>query len=91
MKHGSLLKFWFPGALAQLGERLHGMQEVVSSNLIGSIEFETANLTNVGFAVFRLVLKDDTHLTLGTVKTQAIAMFLLIDQNPILVPFRFLL
>ncbi len=25
------------GALAQLGERLHGMQEVVSSNLIGSI------------------------------------------------------
>ncbi len=26
-----------PGAVAQLGERLHGMQEVVSSNLIGSI------------------------------------------------------
>ncbi len=25
------------GAIAQLGERLHGMQEVVSSNLIGSI------------------------------------------------------
>ena len=25
------------GALAQLGERLHGMQEVVSSTLIGSI------------------------------------------------------
>jgi hypothetical protein len=25
------------GAVAQLGERLHGMQEVVSSNLIGSI------------------------------------------------------
>ncbi len=25
------------GALAQLGERLHGMQEVVSSILIGSI------------------------------------------------------
>jgi hypothetical protein len=24
------------GAIAQLGERLHGMQEVVSSNLIGS-------------------------------------------------------
>ena len=24
------------GAVAQLGERLHGMQEVVSSNLIGS-------------------------------------------------------
>ena len=27
------------GALAQLGERLHGMQEVVSSNLIGSISY----------------------------------------------------
>ena len=27
------------GAIAQLGERLHGMQEVVSSNLIGSIFF----------------------------------------------------
>jgi hypothetical protein len=26
-----------PGAVAQLGERLHGMQEVVSSTLIGSI------------------------------------------------------
>ncbi len=25
------------GAVAQLGERLHGMQEVVSSNLISSI------------------------------------------------------
>ncbi len=25
------------GAVAQLGERLHGMQEVVSSTLIGSI------------------------------------------------------
>ncbi len=25
------------GALAQLGERLHGMQEVVGSNPIGSI------------------------------------------------------
>ena len=31
---GNVLQF---GALAQLGERLHGMQEVVSSNLIGSI------------------------------------------------------
>ena len=30
---GTILGF---GALAQLGERLHGMQEVVSSNLIGS-------------------------------------------------------
>ena len=27
------------GALAQLGERLHGMQEVVSSILIGSISY----------------------------------------------------
>ena len=26
----------YSGAIAQLGERLHGMQEVVSSNLIGS-------------------------------------------------------
>ena len=26
-----------PGAVAQLGERLHGMQEVESSNLFGSI------------------------------------------------------
>ena len=26
------------GAIAQLGERLHGMQEVASSNLVGSIE-----------------------------------------------------
>ena len=25
------------GAIAQLGERLHGMQEVASSNLVGSI------------------------------------------------------
>ncbi len=29
------------GAVAQLGERLHGMQEVVSSTLIGSIERKT--------------------------------------------------
>jgi hypothetical protein len=27
----------FFGAIAQLGERLHGMQEVVGSNPIGSI------------------------------------------------------
>ena len=27
----------YSGALAQLGERLHGMQEVVGSNPIGSI------------------------------------------------------
>ncbi len=26
-----------PGAVAQLGERLHGMQEVTSSTLVGSI------------------------------------------------------
>lgn len=26
----------FPGAVAQLGERFHGMEEVVSSTLIGS-------------------------------------------------------
>ena len=28
---------FYPGAIAQLGERLHGMQEVVGSNPIGSI------------------------------------------------------
>ena len=27
------------GAIAQLGERLHGMQEVVGSNPIGSISY----------------------------------------------------
>ena len=32
-----LLKSSQHGALAQLGERLHGMQEVVGSNPIGSI------------------------------------------------------
>ena len=32
-----LLKSSKHGALAQLGERLHGMQEVVGSNPIGSI------------------------------------------------------
>ena len=31
-----ILCFCF-GAIAQLGERLHGMQEVASSNLVGSI------------------------------------------------------
>ncbi len=30
------------GAIAQLGERLHGMQEVVGSNPIGSISYSTA-------------------------------------------------
>ncbi len=36
-----LISFYY-GAIAQLGERLHGMQEVVGSNPIGSILFEQA-------------------------------------------------
>ncbi len=32
------------GAIAQLGERLHGMQEVVGSNPIGSICISSCNL-----------------------------------------------
>jgi hypothetical protein len=32
------------GAIAQLGERLHGMQEVVGSNPIGSINISPCNL-----------------------------------------------
>ena len=40
-----MLNSTFPlGAVAQLGERLHGMQEVVSSNLIGSIFVTLFNL-----------------------------------------------
>ena len=36
-----LISFYY-GAIAQLGERLHGMQEVVGSNPIGSILLEKA-------------------------------------------------
>ncbi len=32
-----MLLFYLYGAIAQLGERLHGMQEVVGSSPIGSI------------------------------------------------------
>ena len=32
-----MLTLPYAGAIAQLGERLHGMQEVVGSNPIGSI------------------------------------------------------
>ena len=30
-----------PGGLAQLGERLHGMQEVIGSSPLSSIEFSS--------------------------------------------------
>ncbi len=40
------------GAVAQLGERLHGMQEVVSSNLIGSIVVSCSNHIAYDFAWF---------------------------------------
>ena len=33
-----MLILYEDGAIAQLGERLHGMQEVVGSNPIGSID-----------------------------------------------------
>ena len=50
------------GAVAQLGERLHGMQEVVSSNLIGSIdvsyaEFNTYEYLPSGRAAVTLIKK----------------------------------
>jgi hypothetical protein len=34
------------GAIAQLGERLHGMQEVVGSNPIGSTLTDKGNINN---------------------------------------------
>ena len=46
------------GAIAQLGERLHGMQEVASSNLVGSIVAREVplirSLAGVGRSVFVL-------------------------------------
>ncbi len=38
-----LISFYY-GAIAQLGERLHGMQEVVGSNPIGSILLELSEV-----------------------------------------------
>ena len=40
----SMLTYYLLGAIAQLGERLHGMQEVVGSNPIGSIAFEVSEV-----------------------------------------------
>ena len=37
------------GAIAQLGERLHGMQEVVGSNPIGSISTNPGLCKNIWF------------------------------------------
>jgi hypothetical protein len=37
-----MVKLSANGAIAQLGERLHGMQEVVGSNPIGSIMLESS-------------------------------------------------
>ena len=50
------------GAIAQLGERLHGMQEVASSNLVGSTvvsyaEFNTYKYLPCGSAAVTLIKK----------------------------------
>jgi hypothetical protein len=48
---GGLFKASINGALAQLVERLHGMQEVVGSSPIGSTTF-TADFLNRGSVEF---------------------------------------
>ena len=37
---GIVAPFEFPGGVAQLGERLHGMQEVTGSNPVSSIRLK---------------------------------------------------
>ena len=50
------------GAIAQLGERLHGMQEVVGSNPIGSTSRNLPQLSHRKFSFHKIPIKYLLHM-----------------------------